>query len=121
MRRTVLRIFSVFGAALALSACQSATAPTPAELGTVIDCALGKDGGFKPVCSVERSADSNGALLLILHHPDGGFRRLLVTTDGRGVVAADGASPAQVTMLADHLIEVAVDEDRYHLPASVKQ
>jgi hypothetical protein len=36
------------------------------------------------------------------------------------VVVADGASPATVTPLDNHEIEVVVEQDRYHLPATVK-
>jgi len=55
-----------------------------------------------------------------VHKPDGGFRRLLVVKGGRGVVAADGAEPAKVTIVADHQIEVAIGGDRFRLPATMK-
>ena len=74
---------------------------------------------FAPVCAVERTAAADG-LILVLHHPDGAFRRLLVTKDGRGVIAADGAERAVVTVAGDHQIEVALGGDRYRLPATVK-
>ena len=68
---------------------------------------------------MERSTTQEG-LVLVLHHPDGGFRRLLVTTDGRGVVAADGSEQASVAVVGPGMIEVAIGEDRYRLPATVK-
>ena len=52
--------------------------------------------------------------------PDGGFRRLRVTRDGRGVVAADGAERAQVTIIADDRIEVSIGGDTFRLPATVR-
>ncbi|RYD62319.1 MAG: hypothetical protein EOP58_13360 [Sphingomonadales bacterium] len=52
--------------------------------------------------------------------PDGGFHRLRVTRDGRGVIAADGASAASVTIIDKDAIEVAIDDARYRLPATVK-
>ena len=58
--------------------------------------------------------------MLVIHHPDGGFRRLLVTTDGRGVVTADGSDQASVAVIDPGTIEVAVGDDRYRLPATVK-
>jgi hypothetical protein len=57
--------------------------------------------------------------VLTLHNPDGGFHRLLVTKDGRGVVAADGAEPAIVRVVGEREIEVAIGGDRYRLPATV--
>ena len=50
----------------------------------------------------------------------GGFRRLQVATDGRGVIAADGADVASVKVVSPGSIEVAVGDDRYRLPATVK-
>jgi hypothetical protein len=56
----------------------------------------------------------------VVRKPDGGFRRLRVTDDGRGVAAADGAEAAQVTIIADDRIEVAIGGDVFRLPASVR-
>ena len=74
---------------------------------------------FASVCTTQQSASDQG-LILTISSPSGGFRRLLVTSDGRGVVAADGAEPAAVTPLGGGLIEVTVGSDRYRLPATVK-
>lgn len=87
--------------------------------GATIPCALAGSEAFKPDCTVERSTLPDG-IVLTLHHPDGGFRRLQVATDGRGVVAADGADVASVKVVSPGSIEVAVGEDRYRLPATVK-
>lgn len=84
-----------------------------------INCALGDAEAFARVCTVDRE-DSERGLILTVHHPDGGFRRLLVTQDGRGVIAADGAQPAKVAIAANDEIEVAIGPDRYRLPATVK-
>jgi len=45
---------------------------------------------------------------------------LLVTQDGRGVIAADGAEAAKVTITGADGIEVALGGNRYRLPATVK-
>ncbi len=58
--------------------------------------------------------------MLTVRHPDGGFHRLRVTRDGRGVIAADGAQAATVTIIDKGAIEVAIDDARYRLPATVK-
>ena len=82
-------------------------------------CALGDSTDFKRVCSVDREATDKG-LVLTVRHPDGGFHRLLVTNDGRGVVAADGAEQATVTIVGASDIQVKLGGDRYRLPATIK-
>lgn len=84
-----------------------------------IECAVSGSGRFERVCTVGQSAGDDGTILT-LRAPDGSFRRLLVTGDGRGVIAADGAEPARVTPLGEDRIEVAVGDDRYRLPATVR-
>jgi hypothetical protein len=75
---------------------------------------------FSQDCTVERSDGPDGATLT-LRHADGRFRRLLITQDGQGVIAADGAELAIVRMNAGREIEVMVAGDRYRLPARSKQ
>ena len=84
-----------------------------------LDCAVEGETAFSRACTMERLQGPEGTTLTI-RHPSGGFRRLLVTTDGRGVVAADGADPAVVSVIADNKIEVSIAGDRYQLPATVK-
>lgn len=60
-----------------------------------------------PVCTVERDGST-----LILHHPDGGFRRLAV--QGNVLTAADGAELASVTHPAG-ATEVTIGGMRYRL------
>jgi hypothetical protein len=81
-----------------------------------IACAV-NGAPLKTACGMEERKGSAGRLIVI-RHPDGGFRRLQLVTDGRGVVAADGALPARVRMISPKLIEVTVDGDVYHLPAT---
>ncbi|MEH3048433.1 hypothetical protein [Sphingomonas adhaesiva] len=85
-----------------------------------IKCALAGSDAFQRVCTIDRETGDRG-LILTVHHPDGGFRRLLVTKDGRGVVAADGAEPARVAIVDVNEIEVALGNDTYRLPAMVKK
>ncbi|WP_254287593.1 hypothetical protein [Sphingomonas liriopis] len=70
-------------------------------------------------CAIEQTQSERG-LILTVRHADGGFHRLLVTRDGRGVVAADGAEPARVTIAEPGTIDVAIGSDRYRLPATIK-
>ncbi len=90
-----------------------------AEVDSRIDCQVAGAAAFEPVCTVEQFQASRGRTLTI-RKPDGGFRRLLVTTDGRGVVAADGAEKALVTRTDDGLIEVSIGGDRFRLPARTR-
>ena len=83
-----------------------------------IDCAAGS-AAFARDCTVERTESAEG-LILTVRRADNGFHRLLVVKDGRGVVAADGAESAKVTLVGDGRIEVAIGGDRYRLPATVK-
>ena len=94
-----------------------AAAPKGAER---IECAIGGAPAFEPVCVLDRARSPDG-LTLTVRSPSGSFRRLLVTTDGRGVVTADGVEPAVVTPVRGDRIEVAIGGDRYRLPATVKK
>lgn len=84
-----------------------------------IACAPHGASEFARICTIDRTPTQDG-LYLTIRAPNGGFRRLLVTTDGRGVIAADGAEEAVVTPVSDKEIEVRVGSDRYRLPATVK-
>ena len=123
-----LRIFSG-AASLLLAACggpPEGVAPsnangadigagTPAEASAEhIACAVG-DADYADVCTIERAATSDGTLLTI-RHPDGGFRRLRMSTDGRSIVAADGALPTAILAHSDTGTEVAIGDARYRLP-----
>ena len=82
-----------------------------------IECALEGAKLFDRTCTVEEMSGENGAVLVV-GRANVGYRRLQVTTDGRGVVSADGAEPAKVTIVGDNMIEVAIGHDRYRLPAN---
>ena len=117
-------------ALLLLAACGSAApaaqdsngaaAPPPGAPDNRIECQVAGAAAFERACTVE-SADGPSGHVLTIRKADGGFRRLLVTNDGHGVVAADGAEPARVMLLPDHRIEVAIGGDRFRLPAMVRR
>ena len=96
-----------------------AQASADAEDDGRIVCAPAGNAAFSRQCTLDRVQSTEG-LILTVHKPDGGFRRLLVVKDGRGAVAADGAEAAKVTIVADHQIEVAIGGDRFRLPATMK-
>ncbi|NJS15161.1 MAG: hypothetical protein HC788_11780 [Sphingopyxis sp.] len=81
-----------------------------------INCAMGGAKLFDRKCTLDRMSSSEGAVLIV-GRADAGYRRLLVTNDGRGVISADGAEAAAVSIIGDGMIEVAVGGDRFRLPA----
>ena len=113
-----LRIVGLAALALLAAGCSKERAPTAAETGEKIACALGVDAKFEPVCGLER-ADRGGEKLYVVHHPDGGFRSFPVLANGAGLAAADGAEQATQSLAGDTL-EVAVGEDRYRFPVKAK-
>ena len=82
-----------------------------------IECALEGTKLFDRTCTVEEMSGDGGAILVV-GRSNVGYRRLQITTDGRGVVSADGAEPAKVSIIGDNVIEVAIGNDRYRLPAN---
>lgn len=113
-----LRLAAAAIAPLLLAACGSGAPPEVAEGGEHVACAVGGAKDMRPVCAVERE-QRDGALFLVVRHPDGGFRRFEVLRDGRGLAAAEGADPAKVT-LSGSTIEVEVAGDLYRFPVTVK-
>jgi hypothetical protein len=112
------------GLSLLLAACSGQSTPAEPESLTGgdesrVSCALADEAEFIEQCDVERIQNGDKRELVI-RHPDGGFRRFEIVTDGRGLVAADGAEAAVVTPLADGRIQLSVGTDRYRIPATVK-
>lgn len=100
----------------AVAAAEADQARAAAEAGR-IPCALRGSDGFSLNCTLDRMATADGTVL-VLGRSDVGYRRFRVMSDGSGLVAADGAEPATVTVVEPGLIEVAVGNDRYRLPAN---
>ncbi len=105
-----MRIFSLALIA-ALAACSGGK---DAAKGTPIDCALDSSADFARDCMLEATAGDKGTVLVV-HRPDGGFRRLVPIHGGASVAAADGAEEAAVTS-KDGGLEVRLGADRYRLP-----
>ncbi|MET0250359.1 MAG: hypothetical protein ABW164_11615 [Sphingobium sp.] len=82
-----------------------------------VACALGGGATWARDCAIDQQDDARGKALTI-RHPDGGFRRFAIVTDGRGLVPADGAEQAKISGAGANGIEVAVGTDRYRLPAT---
>ena len=84
-----------------------------------IECAIDGASDFTRGCLTERLS-GDGGVTMIIRHPDGGFRRFNVLTDGHGLEAADGFDKAQISIIEDGKILVTVGPDRYLLPAQIK-
>jgi hypothetical protein len=115
--------------ALALAACggneaedlkdAESDAAEQAALDGKIECALAGSAAFERICTTEQIAGSEGKILVI-RHPDGGFRRFDILTDGRGLAPADGFDETKINLLSDGMIEVSSGDDKYRLPAQIK-
>lgn len=101
-----------------IAAAEAEAAAAQEDDGRIL-CAAGAGEALTRQCTVERTEGAEG-LVLVVRRPDGGFHRLLVTRDGRGVVAADGAEAARVAVVGDDRIEVTIGGARYQLPATVR-
>jgi hypothetical protein len=115
--------------ALGLAACGSnadqdlknaeSEADEAAALDGKVECALAGSLAFERNCTTEQIAGSEGKILVI-RHPDGGFRRFDILTDGRGLAPADGFDETKITLMDDGMIEVSSGDDKYRLPAQIK-
>jgi hypothetical protein len=115
------RISDSLALVLLLSACgregAQANTATAAPGSEAIECALAGATSFTHGCAVEPVRSESG-LQLVVRHPDGGFRRFDVLTDGHGLATADGAQVATIAM-TEVGIEVTVGTDRYRFPATI--
>jgi hypothetical protein len=102
-----------------LLAAEGQTAEEAALQGKV-ECALAGSTDFNRNCTTERVSGPEGQMLVV-RHPDGGFRRFNILTDGRGLLPADGIDPDfKIKVLANGMIEVKSVDDIYRLPAAIK-
>lgn len=101
---------------LPLSACSGGESGEPLPEGEPVFCALAGSQQFKDQCRVERST-VDGAKVIVVRHPDGGFRRLEVSRDGQNLLAADGADQSQSALKGDRF-EVILGDDRYVISAN---
>ncbi len=123
--RTILILSATFLTLSALSACKSRDeALIDDEEGAAssvakVACALGDEQQFTDSCTLQRLVGSERTTI-VLGRGDAGFRRFVMTADGRGLITADGAEAARVSIVGDAEVEVAVGEDRYRLPATIQ-
>lgn len=123
--RTIITLAAAAFALTTLSACKSSDEALIEEEGgeasnvAMVACALGDEQDFTDSCTMQRLVGAERTTI-VLGRGDSGFRRFSITADGRGMIAADGAEPARVTIIGDAEVEVAIGDDRYRLPAAIK-
>jgi hypothetical protein len=98
-----------------LAGCSAQSEPaSQAAATTPVSCALAEATTSTSERNAERSS-ADGKPILVIRHPDGGFRRLAVLDGGRRFAAADGSDPAEAVTNGQE-IEVTVGQDHYLLP-----
>lgn len=95
------------------------TAQSAVDRGEPIECLVPGQTGFETSCSVEEASSPDGKVLTV-RSPDGEFRRLLIVSDGRGLIAADGAEEIKVKPAGPGKIDVSIGDIVWRLPAKVR-
>lgn len=109
-----LRTSSALAACVLLAACSGAESPPPP--GDTVDCAIGAGADFSPVCTLEQVA---GTAQIVLHHPDGGFRRLTRDPATGALAPLDGAEPLVSVADDAQALQFAIGQDRYRIPRAL--
>jgi hypothetical protein len=79
-----------------------------------VDCALDGATTFGSKCRAD-TVEREGRWTVTFRAPAGDFRRFVFSDDR--IETADGAAPARVTVRPDGMREVAVEDDRFLVPA----
>lgn len=90
-----------------------------AEPDNLIECALAGAEVFARECLVERT-ERSWQTVLVVHHPDGGFRRFDVMDEGTAprLETSDGADQALIEANGDQM-QVTVASDIYLFPSDL--
>jgi hypothetical protein len=107
-----LRTSSALALLAALAACGEVSPPPEGE---AVECAMGEGAAFATDCTLEQAAGGE----LVLHHPDGGFRRLLRDPVTGALVPRDGAELLVPEASDGDAVAFAVGPDRYRIPLSL--
>jgi hypothetical protein len=81
-----------------------------------VDCAIGAGAELSSVCTLEQVA---GTQEFVIHHPDGGFRRLLRDPATGALAPLDGAEPMASAQADGGALQFSVGQDRYSIPAEM--
>lgn len=107
-----LRISSALAAFALLAACGAESPPPP---GAEVECAIGTGADFSPVCTLEQVVGGE----VVIHHPDGGFRRFARSADAGALVPLDGAEPLVPEPGVADATGFGVGADRYRIPPAL--
>ncbi len=117
-----LRISSASLALLLLAGCEGEqAAPFFAEEqpvsapGETVDCAIGQVKDLGPNCTLERVSTGE----IVIHHPDGGFRRIVRDTATGALAPRDGVDPLVPGAADDGTLAFAIGPDRYAIPQAM--
>jgi len=99
-------------ALLLLAGCGQQESPPPP--GEMVECAIGAGASLSPVCTLERVGSD-----IILHHPDGGFRRLTRDPVSGTLSARDGADTLVTEPGGEGAETFAIGADRYLVPRAL--
>lgn len=109
-----LRIFSALAFAATQAAC-GGSAESPEPEGEQVTCAIGDGVQMSDVCLIEE-VTGNGVSEFLLHHPDGGFRRISFDIQTQELGVVDGAESLRINdQSTDDFIEFTIGTDRYRL------
>lgn len=109
------RTSSALAAIALLAGCGAAESPPPP--GDAIPCAIGAGAEFAEVCTLEIPGGAQQGI--VLHHPDGGFRRLDRDPATGALVPQDGAEPLVPEESGGDARQFAIGADRYRIPAAL--
>lgn len=107
-----MRLAPIVAGAALIAGCSGPGDEEPT--GEAIACGLGGSTELAQVCHLERTV-AEGILTYVVRHPDGSFRRLVPSADGRNLDAADGADASQSALKGDRF-EVILGDSRYVIP-----
>ena len=85
--------------------------------GRAVACRIANAADFADDCMMEWRGSGGQNTMLVLRHAAGGFRRLLVSSDGI-IGQADGAEPITLTGQKREWMELTIGEDQYRLTAA---
>lgn len=117
-----LRISSAGLALLLLAGCDSEQAGSlladeepVAAPGETVDCAIGQVKDLGPNCTLERVSTGE----IVIHHPDGGFRRILRDATTGALAPRDGVDPLVPGAAGEGTVSFAIGPDRYAIPQAM--
>lgn len=107
-----LRTSSALVSLALLAACGGEVSPPPQ--GEAVDCAIGAGADYASVCTLEQVGGD-----IIIHHPDGGFRRLIRDPASGALRLRDGADDL-IPQEGDAAgLAFSVGPDRYRIPRAL--